>query len=71
MRITLDQARTFLALLHFDDRSLPEEANPMARLNAVVRRLGCVQYDPLDVVGRNADLRRAPQHAPKPKKLLP
>ena len=68
MRITLDQARTYLALLHFDDRRLPEEADAMARLNAGVRRLGCVQYDPLDVVGRNADLvlqSRVPGYRPE------
>ena len=56
MRITLEQARTYLALLHFDDRRIPTELDALSQLNAHVRRLGCVQYDPLDVVGRNADL---------------
>ena len=56
MQITLEQARTFLALLHFSDARIDAGGSPSGQLNAHVRRLGCVQYDPLDVVGRNADL---------------
>lgn len=56
MQITLEQARTFLTLLHFSDARIDAGGSPSGQLNAHVRRLGCVQYDPLDVVGRNADL---------------
>lgn len=68
MKLTLDQARTYLALLHFADRRIAADADPLAQLCAHVRRLGCVQYDPLDVVGRNADLvlqSRVPGYKPE------
>lgn len=55
IEITSAQARAFLVRLHFGD-ARNDRADPVDALNAHVRRLGCVQYDPLDVVGRNPDL---------------
>lgn len=55
IEITSGEARAFLARLHFaDDRNA--SADPVDALVRHVARLGCVQYDPLDVVGRNPDL---------------
>lgn len=56
MKITLEQARKFLTFLHFEDERIPRNAGVQAQIDAIVRRMGSVQYDPLDVVGRNADL---------------
>ena len=44
--ISLAQARRFLASYHFAQTNLP----------GVFERLGTVQYDPLNPVGRNPDL---------------
>jgi uncharacterized protein YcaQ len=54
-QISLETARRFLALRHLlaPARSLP--ADP-ASILAVVDRLGSLQFDPLDVAGRNHDL---------------
>ena len=55
MRLTKRHARRFLCALHFEDA----EAKGLSRAERVVRHVrkrGCVQYDPIDVVGRNADL---------------
>jgi uncharacterized protein len=54
-QISLETARRFLALRHLlaPARSLP--ADPASVL-AVVDRLGSLQFDPLDVAGRNHDL---------------
>ena len=53
--ISLETARRFLVLRHLlaPGRSLPAEA---ASVLAVVDRLGSLQFDPLDVAGRNHDL---------------
>ncbi len=55
LEITSAQARAFLIHLHFHD-ARNDRADPVDALIAHVKRLGCVQYDPLDVVGRNPDL---------------
>lgn len=46
LHISPEQARRFLALYHFAPTNLP----------GVLERLGTVQYDPLNPVGRNPDL---------------
>ena len=46
LHISKEQARRFLATYHFTPGTLPE----------IFQRLGTVQYDPLNPVGRNADL---------------
>ncbi len=46
LHISREEARRFLALYHFKQ----------ADLKGVIDRLGTVQYDPLNPVGRNADL---------------
>jgi len=46
LHISREEARRFLALYHFKPTDLP----------GVIERLGTVQYDPLNPVGRNADL---------------
>lgn len=46
LHISREEARRFLALYHFKPADLP----------GVIDRLGTVQYDPLNPVGRNADL---------------
>jgi uncharacterized protein YcaQ len=55
IELTQEQARSFMALLHFGDVRNADR-DPVNELINNVRRLGCVQYDPLDVVGRNMDL---------------
>jgi uncharacterized protein len=53
--ISLDTARRFLVIRHLlaPARALPGES---ASVLAVVDRLGSLQFDPLDVAGRNHDL---------------
>ena len=46
LHISREQARRLLALYHFTPTDLP----------GVFERLGTVQYDPLNPVGRNPDL---------------
>lgn len=46
IQLSLGQARHLLALYHFTLTDLP----------GVFKRLGTVQYDPLNPVGRNPDL---------------
>ncbi len=54
MNITRDEARRYLSHLHFE---LPMASKtPPGRVREQVARRGSIQYDPLDVVGRNADL---------------
>ena len=54
MKLTRAQARRYLSHLHFEQ---PARADtPEGRVFEQVARRGCIQYDPLDVVGRNADL---------------
>jgi uncharacterized protein YcaQ len=54
-QISLDTARRFLVIRHLlaPARALPAES---ASVLAVVDRLGSLQFDPLDVAGRNHDL---------------
>jgi uncharacterized protein YcaQ len=61
--ITREQAGDFLACLHFRDSAISIDPKTVSDSSVVsdkildtVRRLGCIQYDPLDVVGRNHDL---------------
>lgn len=54
MRFTAHQARAFLAIRHFENPNLTDD--PVTNVIDTVRALGCIQYDPLNVVGRNADL---------------
>src|SRR2546427_7832246 len=53
--ISPDVARRYLVLRHFlaPPRSLPAEPASVMR---VIERLGSVQFDPLDIAGRNHDL---------------
>ena len=55
MEISRDVARRFLALHHLlaPPRSLPAEHSSVMR---VFDRLGSLQFDPIDVAGRNHDL---------------
>lgn len=55
IRIGADTARRFLAIRHLlaPPRSLPPDA---ASVMAVFDRLGSIQFDPLEVAGRNHDL---------------
>ena len=46
LQLSREEARRFLARYHFKPTDLP----------GVIDRLGTVQYDPLNPVGRNADL---------------
>src|SRR6266849_7974157 len=46
LHISLEEARRFLTLYHLRPTDLP----------GTIDRLGTVQYDPLNPVGRNADL---------------
>src|SRR5213596_1836359 len=46
VRLSREEARRFLAQYHFKPTDL----------SGVIDRLGTVQYDPLNPVGRNADL---------------
>ena len=46
LHISQEEARRFLTLYHFRPTDLP----------GVIDRLGTVQYDPLNPVGRNPDL---------------
>jgi len=54
MKLTGAEARRYLSHLHFE-RPI-EAGTPAGRVYEQISRRGCVQYDPLDVVGRNADL---------------
>ena len=49
--ITKEQARNYFVRYHFLDRRLPK-----SHMDKVFSRLRTIQYDPLRVVGRNADL---------------
>jgi uncharacterized protein len=46
LHISREEARRLLSHYHFEPTALP----------GVIERLGTVQYDPLNPVGRNADL---------------
>jgi uncharacterized protein YcaQ len=52
--LTHTQARRFL-LVHQGLRP-PRELEGKAGVLAHIRRMGCIQFDPLDIVGRNPDL---------------
>lgn len=55
MKLTNAQARRFLISLHFEDERA-EALDPVDQIIHHARRMGCIQYDPLNVVGRNPDL---------------
>ena len=73
--ITRKQAGEYLACLHFRAGSActggetgPDPADVGNGILNTIRRLGCIQYDPLDVVGRNHDLvlqSRVPGYRPE------
>jgi hypothetical protein len=54
MRLTRAEAKRYLSHLHFEQPMI-SRTKPGKVFEQVARR-GCIQYDPLDVVGRNADL---------------
>ena len=53
IRLSSKDARRFLLAHHGLDR--PRTVNESG-IVGLVRRLGCIQYDPLNIIGRNADL---------------
>lgn len=53
MTITREQLRQFLVTYH---HLTDETALDQNQIVAYIRKVGCIQYDPLDVVGRNPDL---------------
>lgn len=54
MRLTRAESKRYLSHLHFEQPTVAR-TKPGKVFEQVARR-GCIQYDPLDVVGRNADL---------------
>ena len=54
MNLTGAEARRYLTHLHFEQPTAA--VTPAGRVYEQVSRRGCIQYDPLDVVGRNADI---------------
>jgi uncharacterized protein YcaQ len=54
MKLCAAEARRYLSHLHFEQPTVAR-TKPGKVCEHVARR-GCIQYDPLDVVGRNADL---------------
>jgi uncharacterized protein YcaQ len=54
MKLTTRQLRRYLSRLHFETPS--HAAEPHDQVLEQVARRGCIQYDPLNVAGRNADL---------------
>lgn len=52
--LTLKEARGFIITYQGLDRK--SKSNPKESILDIVDRLGCLQYDPLNVVGRNPDL---------------
>jgi len=54
LSITIEQARQFLITYHHLDRL--NELFDEAGILQYFKKVGCIQYDPLNVVGRNADL---------------
>lgn len=52
MKITVDQARTFMVKYH----GLNKRKRGQKSIIEIIDTLGCIQYDPLNVVGRNPDL---------------
>ncbi len=53
MKIKQEEARAFLIHHHQLDEKVPADKNSILKLFS---RLHCIQYDPLNVVGRNPDL---------------
>lgn len=65
MLISREQARRFLIHCHFD---APQGLTPIEQVEYHVRKRGSIQFDPLDVVGRNPDLvlqSRVPGYRPE------
>ncbi len=54
LTLTRQQARRFL--LAHQGLTPPRQGTDKADILAFIRRVGCIQFDPLDVVGRNPDL---------------
>jgi len=54
IQLTKSEARRFL--LSHQGLCPPRDATGKDAILALIRRLGCVQFDPLDMVGRNPDL---------------
>ncbi|MEX0787276.1 MAG: crosslink repair DNA glycosylase YcaQ family protein [Anaerolineales bacterium] len=54
LSLTREQARRFL--LQHQGLSPPRTLRGRRGVQAFLRRVGCIQFDPLDVVGRNPDL---------------
>jgi uncharacterized protein len=54
MQITKLQARRFL--LAYQGLLPPRELHGKAGILAFIRQVGCIQYDPLDIIGNNPDL---------------
>jgi len=54
LTITIQQAKMFLIHYQHLDRRLND--NPLTSIKNIINKLGCIQYDPLNVVGRNPDL---------------
>lgn len=52
--LTIAAARRFLLLHHF--LLPPRQLEGKAAILQIIRHLGCIQYDPVDLVGRNPDL---------------
>ena len=66
LTLTKQQARRFL--LAHQGLTPPRQATDKTDILAFIRRVGCIQFDPLDVVGRNPDLvlqSRIAQYRPK------
>jgi len=54
VKVSIEEARQFLVCYHHLDSS-----HPLSGFDGVmeyVKKVGCIQYDPLNIVGRNADL---------------
>ncbi|NNG00872.1 MAG: winged helix-turn-helix domain-containing protein [Desulfobacteraceae bacterium] len=54
MRITKKEARQFL--LRYQNLWPPRQLDAKRDIEDLIQRLGCIQYDPLNKAGRNADL---------------
>ena len=54
LHINIQQARKFLLNYHFLQYSEPLKGK--SEILDYIRKVGCIQFDPVDVVGRNPDL---------------
>lgn len=53
-KVSREQLKRYLTLLHFE--TVPSDGCEVEQVCAHVRARGSVQFDPIDVIGRNADL---------------